>query len=186
MDSSNAAKSGLSPQLGYLDGAIPDEQSITSDWTMIQSPITGVKTQEVKNVIKGGGGILTEVFRRDWNLDDGVVDQVFQNVLNPAEISGWHVHMKTVDRLFVNLGTMKVVLYDARSESSTYGLINEFTTGDCRPSLTVIPPGVWHAVQNIGPTRSALLNLVDHAYDYGQPDHIRLPIGTDQIPYEFR
>ena len=181
MDSQN----DFSPNQGFLDGAIPDEQSITSDWTKLQTPIAGVKNHEVKNIIKGSGSILTEMFRRDWKLDDGVVDQVFQNVLNPRETSGWHVHLKTKDRLFVNWGIMKIVLYDARTESSTYGLVNEFTTGDCRPSLVIVPPGVWHGVQNIGPTRSALINLVDHAYDYEGPDHIRLPIDTPKIPYSF-
>jgi dTDP-4-dehydrorhamnose 3,5-epimerase len=50
----------------------------------------------------------------------------------------------------------------------------------------VVPPGVWHAVQNLAPETSTLLNLVDHAYDYEKPDHWRLPIGTPLIPYSFR
>jgi hypothetical protein len=44
-------------------------------------------------------GILTEVFRRDWNLDDRLVDQVFQSVLGPGAVSAWHAHQHTTDRL---------------------------------------------------------------------------------------
>jgi dTDP-4-dehydrorhamnose 3,5-epimerase len=80
---------------------------------------------------------------------------------------------------------MKVVSYDAREGSKTKGIINEFMLGDVRPGLLIIPPGVWHAVENIVDHSSALLNLVSHAYDHEQPDHIRLPIDTPKIPYTF-
>jgi dTDP-4-dehydrorhamnose 3,5-epimerase len=44
---------------------------------------------------------------------------------------------------------------------------------------------VWHAVKNIGSGPAVLLNAVDVAYDYEDPDHYRLPYGTEQIPVEF-
>lgn len=170
--------------LGHIEGAIRDGQSITADWVPLQGFIDGVHLREVKNVIKNRGGILTEVFRSDWGLDHNVIDQVFQNVLNPKQISGWHVHAETTDRIFINLGLMKVVLFDGRKNSPTYGVINEFMLGDIRPGLLIVPPGIWHAVQNISHTASALLNLVDKAYQYEGPDHIRLPIDSPKIPYD--
>ena len=168
---------------GYIDGAKKDRQSITGDWQFLESLIDGVVVREVQNVMKGDGGWLTEVFRQDWGLDDLGVDQVFQNVLPPGGVSGWHTHRFATDRIFVNSGTFKVVLYDARASSPTHGLINEFTTGERRPSLIVVPPGVWHAVVNVGAERGSLLNLVDRAYAYEDPDHWRLPAETSLIPY---
>lgn len=44
--------------------------------------IDGVKVNEVRNVQKGQGQ-LTEIFRADWGLDDGVVEQVFEVWLGP-------------------------------------------------------------------------------------------------------
>ncbi len=170
---------------GYIDGTSKDSQSITADWMPLQQSIDGVKLREVKNVLKNRGGLLTEVFRRDWLLDEGTVDQVFQNILNPGQISGWHVHARTTDRIFVNIGVMKIVLYDARTDSPTFERVNEFMLGDIRPGLLIVPPGVWHAVQNIANQPSALLNLVDCAYQYDDPDHWRLPLDTPKIPYRF-
>jgi hypothetical protein len=43
--------------------------------------IQGVKLQEVKNVIKNQGGVLTEIFRSDWLLYNEPMNQVFQNTL---------------------------------------------------------------------------------------------------------
>jgi dTDP-4-dehydrorhamnose 3,5-epimerase len=55
--------------------------------------------------------------------------------------------------------------------------------GPLRPSLVIIPPGVWHGVVSLGPETALLLNLVDKAYAYDAPDHRRLPPDTEHIPY---
>lgn len=170
---------------GRLPGARKDRQSITSDWDFPQDPIEGVRLKEVKNVLKPRGDVLCEVFRRDWALDDGKVDQVFQSLLEPGSISAWHVHQRTTDRLFVSQGLVKIVLFDARQGSSTHGRVNEYRFGAVRPALLVVPPGVWHGVQNISSTPALLLNLVDQAYSYEDPDHWRLPLEAPEIPYRF-
>jgi dTDP-4-dehydrorhamnose 3,5-epimerase len=113
------------------------------------------------------------------------VDQVFQVMMNPGVISGWHTHQRTTDRLFVSHGVILIVLYDSRADSPTLGLVNEFRFGVARPALLTIPPGVWHAVRNLSAEPSILLNLTDCAYTYEDPDHWRLPLDTDKIPYRF-
>jgi dTDP-4-dehydrorhamnose 3,5-epimerase len=80
---------------------------------------------------------------------------------------------------------MKVALFDARSNSRTHKLVNEFRIGLLRPTLIVVPPGVWHGVQNISKEPGCLVNLVDRAYAYEDPDHWRLPFDTSEIPYSF-
>ena len=169
---------------GSLD-AQKDGQSVTSDWNLLQNLIDGVRVREMKNLVKSGGDILCEVFRRDWMLDDGDVDQVFQSVMNPGSISAWHVHRFTTDRLFVSHGVLQIVLYDERQSSPTHGRINEFRFGAVRPALVIVPPGVFHGVRNISHEPAVLLNLVNRAYQYEDPDHWRLPTDTDKIPYRF-
>jgi dTDP-4-dehydrorhamnose 3,5-epimerase len=90
-----------------------------------------------------------------------------------------------MDRLFVSQGLLRIVLYDGRADSPTYERINEFRFGAVRPALLTIPPGVWHGVQNISSSPAVLLNLVDEAYRYEDPDHWRLPKDTEKIPYRF-
>lgn len=167
-------------------GAQKDQQSVTLDWNPLQDAIEGVRVREIKNRVKSGGDILCEVFRRDWMLDDGDVDQVFQSVMNPGSISAWHVHHFTTDRLFASNGVLQIVLFDGRQNSATYGRINEFRFGAMRPALLIIPPGIFHGVRNISPEPAPLLNLVNRAYQYEDPDHWRLPLDTDKIPYRFQ
>ncbi len=169
-----------------VEGMSRDLQGITRDWQLLgQSLIDGVALKEVANVMSGYG-VLTEIYRSDWGLDAMPVTQVFQSSLNPGGISGWHAHGETTDRLFVSTGTMRIVLYDSRRSSPTYKGVNEFRLGVQRPALVVIPPGVWHAVENTCATPSLLLNAVDVAYRYESPDHFRLPIDTPHIPYRFQ
>jgi dTDP-4-dehydrorhamnose 3,5-epimerase len=167
-----------------LPGATKDEQSVTADWTVLQDQIDGVRLIEVRNVIRDSGH-LTEVLRRDWFDTEVEIDQVFQITLSPHGISAWHVHLDTTDRLFVNVGMVKVVLYDGREESPTRGRINEFRLGERRPGLVIVPPGVWHGIKNLLEVESRVMNLVDVAYEYQDPDHWRLPHDTAEIPYSF-
>ncbi len=165
-------------------GAVADPQSVTHDWQSLQELIAGVEVKEVKNVVKDNG-YLTEIWRQDWPLAPAHVRQVFQALIGPGGISAWHVHRTATDRLFANHGLLKIVLYDARPDSSTVGCINVFRCGSVRPMLIVVPFGVWHGVQNLSAEPALLLNLPDQPYRYEAPDHWRLPADTDRIPYSF-
>ena len=170
---------------GWLDGARKDGQSITAEWVSLQPTIDGVVIREVRNVPKRDG-LLTEVFRREWLPEgEGLVDQVFQVRLEPGGISAWHTHRHSTDRLFVTEGLMRIVLYDARLRSPTHRRLAELRFGLVRPALVVVPSGVWHGIQNLASSPSVVLNLVDRAYEYGDPDHWRLPADTDQVPFRF-
>lgn len=171
---------------GWLvSGAKRDAQSITSQWEYTnQKLIDGVIFKEIRNVPKGNG-FLTEIWRREWDLDPLPVDQVFQVHIRPGGVSAWHAHEVTTDRLFVGDGILRIVLYDARAGSPTFGLINEFRLGAVRPGILIVPPKIWHGVQNISHEPGIILNLVDQAYCYENPDHWRVPSDSPEIPYRF-
>ena len=168
-----------------LKGTKKDAQSITAEWEFTtQKLIDNVVLKAIKSVPKASGS-LTEVFRRDWNLDELSIDQVFQVWMKPGAISAWHAHEVTTDRLFVSHGLIQIVLYDNRPGSSTRGMINEFKLGGIRPGIVVIPPKVWHGIRNIHSTDSLILNLVDRAYNYENPDHWRVPEDSPEVPFSF-
>lgn len=163
---------------------VKDRQLVRSDWTPAdQTPIQGVVTRQITNVLTNNG-YLTEIWRSDWHLDGLPVGQVFQRVLEPAAVSGWHSHLHTSDRLFCASGRLLIALYDARCESPSHGKTALFRIGAERPAIVVVPPGVWHGVRNIGAIPATMLNVVDLAYDYEDPDHYRLPADTPLIPYQ--
>jgi dTDP-4-dehydrorhamnose 3,5-epimerase len=168
-----------------LPGAIPDTQTVTARWEpALLRPIDGVVVREVRHVPKASGS-LTELYRRDWFDDDRPVDQVFHVVLEPGRVSAWHAHAHTWDRLFVTSGMARLVLFDHREGSPTFGVVNELKIGVLRPTLVVVPPRVWHGVQCLGTTPAHLVNAVDRAYDYEHPDHWRVPEDCEAVPFRF-
>lgn len=168
-----------------LPGATPDTQTVTAQWDVAGLRlIEGVTVREVRHVAKATGW-LTEVFRRDWLGDELPIDQIFQVVLWLGGLSAWHAHAHTTDRLFATSGLVRLVLFDARKDSPTHGLVNEFRIGVVRPALVTIPPRIWHGIQAIGPDPACVLNAVDRAYDYEHPDHWRIPADSPDVPYRF-
>lgn len=168
-----------------LSSARKDPQLVTRDWQSVAERIDGVVVREVLHVPRDHG-VITETYRPEWDPTGAPVVHVYQSRLFPGVIGAWSCHMKTVDRLFVNQGHLKVVLYDAREESGTHGRIMELFTGDARPAFLVIPIGVWHGLQNLGSTDALVLNYPTNAYDYEDPDHYRLPYDAPEIPYRWQ
>ena len=167
-----------------LPGAKKDGQLVDKKWQMLASSLDGVHFYEVRHVPRDHG-IITELFRPEWDPTGLPVVQVYQSRLFPGAIGAWSCHMRTTDRLFVNQGQVKMVMYDDRERSETRGRLMEMHFGDPRPGLLVIPPGVWHGLQNVGTLDALFVNCPTAAYNYEDPDHYRLPYDTPQIPYKW-
>jgi dTDP-4-dehydrorhamnose 3,5-epimerase len=170
--------------MAMLPGAQKDSQLVTPQWEMLREPIEGVHLHEVRHVPRDHG-IITEIFRPEWDPTGLPVAQIYQSRLYPGAIGAWSCHMKNVDRLFINQGNVKLVLFDGRENSPTFRRINEYHVGDARPAMMVIPIGVWHGLQNLGAAEALMLNFPTRSYNYEDPDHYRLPFDTPEIPYSW-
>jgi dTDP-4-dehydrorhamnose 3,5-epimerase len=167
-----------------IASARKDGPQVTSEWARLHESIDGVSIREVLHVPRDHG-VITEMYRPGWDPSGLPVVHIYQSRLFPGAIGAWSCHTKTVDRLFVNQGHLKLVLYDGREESPTYKRLLELHVGDARPAFLVLPPGIWHGLQNLGATDALLLNLPSRAYDYDDPDHWRLPYDSPEIPYSW-
>ena len=163
-------------------GARKDGQLIDRDWQKIQGGIDGVHVREVRHVPRDHG-VLTEIFRPEWDPTGLPIVQIYQSRLFPGAIGAWSCHARTTDRLYVSQGHLKIVLYDGRPRSRTHGTVLELHTGEARPALVVMPAGIWHGLQNLGPSDAIVLNCPSVAYDYEDPDHYRLRFDSPEIPY---
>ncbi len=167
-----------------LPGARKDDQVVSSEWQPLRRSIDGVVSKEVMHVPRDHG-VITEIYRAEWDPTGLPVVQVYQSRLFPGAIGAWSCHVKSIDRLFVNQGHLKLVLYDGREDSPTRGHLMELHVGDARPTFLVVPQGVWHGLQNVGPTDALMINFPTYAYNYEDPDHWRLPFDSEEIPYRW-
>jgi len=162
-----------------------DPQSVMPYCSLVTATeIDGVVAREAKNILTTNGS-LVELLRTEWLSGTRDVEQVILRSIDPGGVSAWHVHRVTTDRLCCVSGRALVVLYDARVGSRTHGVVAEHRLGPQRPTLLVVPPGVYHGVKALGAQASMLVNMVDRAYTYDDPDHWRLPPDANEIPYRF-
>ena len=161
-----------------------DAAHIDKDWVVDQRLIDGVKTRDVRNIVTANG-VTTEVYRPDWGIVEGHVQQAIHVALRGGAVSAWHQHRERWDFLMVVGGHMRVVLHDPREGSPTMGQVDVFHLSPARPTLLAVPPWIWHGVQNLSGDPSSFVNLFDRPYDYDDPDEWRLPPENDLIPYSF-
>jgi dTDP-4-dehydrorhamnose 3,5-epimerase len=134
-------------------------------------------------------GHLTEVFRTSWGLTDAPIVQVNATTTFPGRVRAWGLHLRTIDRLFVLSGAVRIVCYDARIASPTFGRINELFFSERTQGLVVIPFGIYHGWKNVGDTECVIVSMPSQLYDHDGPDRYELPwddpAAADVIPYQW-
>jgi dTDP-4-dehydrorhamnose 3,5-epimerase len=170
--------------LFMLPGAKKDQPTVTSEGELRRDLIADVRVKEMRNLVTRNG-VTTEIYRTDWGIGPVAVAQIIRVSLRGKAVSAWHCHRQQTDHIFVTDGAIKLVLFDDREGSPTRGMVNEFHLGIVRPMLVVVPPRVWHGIENLMPDSSAFVNFFDRTYRYDDPDEWRLPPDSSAIPYRF-
>lgn len=190
MDSSHPAADHLQtgarrpvPPVLDVDAEL-DAQSVTPEGERLMQQIAGVELRPAVTHSDERGSIC-EIFSPAWGFTDEPLCYVYESTIRPGVVKGWVVHYEQDDRLFFSQGSVKIVLYDARRDSPTHGLINELFFEAHNRGLLRVPAGVVHAVQNIGWTDAQFINLPTRPYRHEAPDKARLPLDTEAIPYRF-
>ena len=145
--------------------------------------IDGVKIKKL-SIIPDERGWLMEILRCDEDFFEKF-GQVYLTTAYPGVVKAWHFHKKQTDNFTCVHGMMKVVLYDARKEASSFGNLIEIFVGEKNPVLIRVPPGVYHGFKGIGTETAYFLSIPTESYNYSEPDEFRLPPDTDLIPYDW-
>ncbi len=145
--------------------------------------IEGVKVRKLR-VIPDERGYLMEMLRSDWEEYERF-GQVYVTAAYPGVVKAWHYHKLQTDHFICVHGMAKVVLYDGREDSPTYRDVNEFFLGERNPCLIKVPPLVVHGFKGIGQDMTLMVNVPTQLYNYDAPAEYRLPLDTDEIPYDW-
>lgn len=146
--------------------------------------IEGVILKKLK-VLPDERGRLMEILRSDDEFFEKF-GQVYMTTAYPGVVKGWHYHKKQADNMAVVQGMMKIVLYDGRKKSKTYGEINEIFAGTHNPVLVHIPVFVYHGFKCISEKEALVINIPTEVYNYRGPDEFRLPAHGSRIKYDWR
>jgi len=145
--------------------------------------IEGVIVKKLR-VMPDERGFLIELLRSDEEAFKEF-GQVYLTTCYPGVVKGWHYHKKQMDNFICVKGMAKVVLYDNRENSPTYGEVNEFFIGEQNYSRITIPPMVIHGFKGVSKEMAYIINCPNKLYNYDNPDEYRLPFDSDEIPYNW-
>lgn len=145
--------------------------------------IDGVSLKKLR-LIPDERGRLMEIVRADDD-DFTKFGQVYMTTCYPGVVKGWHYHKLQTDYMTAISGMLKIVLYDGREGSPTFGEVNEFFVGNHNPSRLTIPPGVCHGFKCIGTEEAIVVNTVTEPYNYDDPDEFRIDPHGNDIPYDW-
>lgn len=144
--------------------------------------IKGVSIKPLK-IIPDNRGMIMHMLRND---DPGFkkFGEIYFSCVYPGIVKGWHLHTKMTLNYAVVFGKIKLVLYDERKNSSTYGQLTEILTGEKKYELITIPPGVWNGFKGLGKKMSIVANCATLPHDPKEIKRID-PINNDLVEYSW-
>lgn|SRR5574341_207704 len=129
-------------------------------------------------------GYLREVLRDD----DKLLTHYGQTTITktyPGVIKAFHWHQSQDDVWYVVSGMARVVMYDRREGSPTFGETQVVYAGEDNPVTILIPAGIAHGYQVLGNESVILFYHTTHSYDPKNPDEERIAFDDPQIGFDW-
>ena len=144
--------------------------------------IVGVNIKQLRKIPDERGSIMHMIRVDDENFEK--FGEVYFSTAYPGAIKGWHEHTKQVQNYAVVYGMIKLVMYDSRKQSKTFGNLMEIFMGDLNYVLVRIPTGVINGYKCIGDKTAIVANCstLPHMPDGEMIRHDPL---SDVVPYKW-
>jgi dTDP-4-dehydrorhamnose 3,5-epimerase len=102
----------------------------------------------------------------------------------PGAIKAWKCHHLQTQNFAVPVGKIRLVIYDKRNESKSFGKLSIIDLGRPDDYFRVqIPPGLWYGFQCLNQAPALLTNCSDILHDPNESEV--LPMDSDEIPYRW-
>ena len=143
--------------------------------------IDGVKIIPLRQIVDERGKIMHMMKATDDHFVG--FGEIYFSCSWPGAVKGWHIHKSMTINNAVLSGNAKLVMYDQREESPTYGELQEVFLGESNYVLVQIPPGIANGYKAYGNNMVVLANCASEPHD---PDEIiRIDPFTKNIPYDW-
>lgn len=144
--------------------------------------IEGVIIKKLKIIPDERGKVMHMLKAGDQEFEN--FGEIYFSTVYPGVVKGWHFHKRMTLYYAVPVGMVKLVLYDQRKKSKTFGEIQEIFMGEDNYVLVIIPPRIWNGFKGIGVKPALLANCPSLPHD--PEEIIRKDPHTDEIPYEWK
>ena len=146
--------------------------------------ITNISGVEIikKNVITDDRGKILHMLKVDDN-NFKKFGEIYFSYVYPKKIKAWHIHKKMTLNYVAAYGKIKLVLYDDRKSSKTFGKIQEILLSNDNHLLVSIPPLIWNGFSSADDNLAVLANCSDIPHD--KTEILRLDYDDPKFPYNW-
>jgi len=143
--------------------------------------IEGAKVIPLRQIVDERGKIMHMLKATDEHFVG--FGEIYFSCAWPGAIKAWHIHKTMTLNNAVIVGNIKLVLYDSREGSSTYGEVMELFIGESNYCLVQIPPGVVNGYKAYGTQMAVLANCATEPHDTNEI--LRIDPFTPDVPYDW-
>jgi dTDP-4-dehydrorhamnose 3,5-epimerase len=125
--------------------------------------INGVFITKLKQ-IKDERGSIFPMIRSDSKLFDNFGEIYFSTIFHNS-VKAWRNHKKAILNYVCIKGKIRLVLFDDRKDSSSFGKFNEYILSPNDYFLITIPPQIWNGFIGLDKKESIIANLINIPHD---------------------
>ena len=125
--------------------------------------IEGVKITKLKILRDHRGSVLT-MLRSDSKVYESFGEIYFSTIFYNS-IKAWHFHKKAVLNYACIKGKVKLILYDDRKNSKSFGKYDEYILTPKKYFLITIPPLIWSGFKGLNQQESIIANCINLPHD---------------------
>ncbi len=124
--------------------------------------IHGLQIVPKRQIVDDRGKIM-HILRND-DPEFEVFGEVYFSWVNPGKIKAWHLHRLMTLNYVCPVGSVRLVLFDDRSESPTRGVVQSLVLDQNPYRLVRVPVGVWNGFSCIGDVPAMVCNVATEVH----------------------
>ena len=143
--------------------------------------IEGIKITPLK-IIKDHRGSVMHMIRNDNEVFEEFGEIYFSTIFE-NKIKAWHLNKEATLNYACVFGKVKLVLFDERKTSKTYGEYQELLLSLDNYSLITIPPNIWNGFKGMNKESSIIANCLN--LPHNEKEMVRLEIDDMRFNYKW-
>ena len=143
--------------------------------------IEGIKISPLK-IISDHRGSVMHMLRNDSENFDKFGEIYFSTIFNDR-IKAWHLHKEATLNYVCVYGKVKLVLFDNRKASKSFGEYQEIFLSPENYFLITIPPNIWNGFKGLNNEHSIIANCLN--LPHNENEMVRLGIDDKRFNYNW-
>ena len=143
--------------------------------------IEGVQISPLK-IISDERGSVMHMLRSDSRVFKKFGEIYFSTIFE-NKIKAWHLHKEATLNYVCVYGKVKLVLFDERKKSDTFGKYQEIFLSLENYSLITIPPNIWNGFKGLHKDHSIIANCLN--LPHNEKEMVRSEINEKRFKYKW-